>query len=189
MAMHAIAALTLSVSLIGGIVGATAQTPAPKTAPTGPQLTAFKSGVWDGGAFANPGTTTLAYCVGVAPYNNGVTVAFLLSNTFQWGIALIDPSWNLTMGSKYPIAMAVDARASGTATAAAIGTAEVLIPLAPTVALFKDFMEGEKLKIEAAGGTYTFDLTNTSEMLPALVKCVEGYSGPIPVSSNPFVSN
>jgi hypothetical protein len=29
-----------------------------------------------------------------------------------------------------------------------------MIPLNPSVALFKDFMEGEKLKIETAGGTY-----------------------------------
>jgi hypothetical protein len=49
-------------------------------------------------------------------------------------------------------------------------------------------MEGQKLRIEVAAGTYIFDLTNTIEMLPSLVKCVEANSGPIPVSSNPFAN-
>ncbi len=161
----------------------------PRTAPTGPVLYGYKVDAWDAGAFANPGTTTLAYCAGAATYKNGVTVAFFLNSQFEWGIVLIDPSWNLTYNASYPIDMAVDTRASGAATATAIGTAEVSIPLKPSVALFKDFMEGEKLKIQTAGGTYVFDLTNTSEMLPSLVKCVERYSGPIPVSANPFAGN
>jgi hypothetical protein len=42
---------------------------------------------------------------------------------------------------------------------------------------------------KTAGGTYTFNLTNTSEMLPSLVKCAERYVGPIPVSANPFAGN
>jgi hypothetical protein len=152
-------------------------------------LYTYKVDAWDAAAYANPGTTTLAYCAAAANYKNGITLAFVLNSQFEWGILLIDPSWNLTYNASYPIDMAVDTRASGTATAVAIGTAEVLISLKPSVALFKDFMEGEKLKVETAGGTYTFDLTNTSEMLPSLVKCAERYVGPIPASSNPFAGN
>jgi hypothetical protein len=152
-------------------------------------LYSYKVDAWDAAAFANPGTTTLAYCAAVAQYKNGITLAFMLDAKFEWGIVLIDPSWNLTYNASYPIKMAVDNLASGNATATATGTAEVLIPLKSSVALFKDFMEGEKLKVETAGGTYTFDLTNTSEMLPSLVKCTERFVGPIPASSNPFAGN
>jgi hypothetical protein len=161
----------------------------PKTAPTGPMLYSYKVDAWDAGAYANPGTTTLAYCAAAADYKNGITLAFILDNKFEWGIVLIDPSWNLTYNANYPVNMSVDRLASGTATANAIGTAEVLISLKPNVQLFKDFMNGEHLNVQAAAGTYTFNLTNTMEMLPSLVKCVERYSGPIPASANPFAGN
>jgi hypothetical protein len=215
--MRALSAVALSCGLIGAVYSASAQAPVvapaptpaaspnpapaaspnpapaaaapPRTAPTGPMLYGYKVDAWDAGAFANPGTTTLAYCAGAANYKNGVTVAFVLNSQFEWGIALIDPSWNLTYNASYPIDMAVDTLASGAATATAIGTAEVWIPLKPSVALFKDFMEGEKFNIQTAGGTYAFDLTNTTEMLPSLVKCVERYAGPIPASANPFAGN
>jgi hypothetical protein len=161
----------------------------PRTAPTGPVLYTYKVDAWDAAAYANPGTTTLAFCAASAEYQNGIKLGFVLNSQFEWGIVLIDPAWNLTYNASYPIEMAVDTRASGAATAHATGTAEVLVSLKPNVALFKDFMEGERLGIKTAGGTYTFNLTNTAEMLPSLVKCAERYVGPIPASANPFAGN
>jgi hypothetical protein len=186
--MRAIAVLTVCAGLIGGLYGASAQQPALKTAPTGPLLSSFKIGNWDGGAFADPGNTKFSYCAGVAPYQNGVTLAFVLNNSFEWGIALIDPAWKLNTGAAYPVELAVDNKASGLVSASAIGTSEVLISLKPTVALFKTFMEGERMTVQAASGNYVFDLTKTSEMLPDLLRCVEAYAGAAPANSNPFVN-
>lgn len=181
--MRVIAAFTLCVGLIVGACSASAQTIA-----TSSQLTSYQVGVWKAGAFTAAGSTAFGFCGGKATYNSGVTVAFILTNTFHWGIVLYDPAWNLTVNSTYPIALAVDARGLGGDTATAISSNEVLIPLNPTVALFKTFMEGEKLRIEVAAGTYTFDLTNTAEMLPSLLKCVQGYAGAAPASANPFTN-
>ena len=148
-------------------------------------LYTYKVDAWGAAAYANPGTTTLAFCAASAEYQNGIKLGFVLNSQFEWGIVLIDPAWNLTYNASYPIEMAVDTRASGAAMALATGTGEVLISFKPNVALFKDFMEGERLGIKTAGGTYTFNLTNTAEMLPSLVKCAERYVGPIPASANP----
>lgn len=186
--MRVISVLTVCAGLIGGLCGASAQTAPPKIAPSGPLLSAFTVGNWDGGAFANPGSTTFAYCTGLAHYENGVTLGFVLTNQFQWGIVLIDPAWNLTMGATYQIDLAVDNKASGLVSAVAIGTSEVLIDLKPTVSLFKTFMEGERMTVQAASGNYAFNLTKTSEMLPDLLRCVEGYAGAAPANSNPFVN-
>src|SRR5580692_3146998 len=120
----------------------------PRTAPTGPVLYTYKVDAWDAAAYANPGTTTLAFCAASAEYQNGIKLGFVLNSQFEWGIVLIDPAWNLTYNASYPIEMAVDTRASGAATAHATGTAEVLVSLKPNVALFKDFMEGERLGIK-----------------------------------------
>jgi hypothetical protein len=47
--------------------------------------------------------STLAYCAAAANYKNGITLAFVLNSQFEWGILLIDPSWNLTYNASYPI--------------------------------------------------------------------------------------
>src|ERR1700744_652895 len=57
---------------------------APKTAPTGPVLYSYKVDAWDAAAFANPGTSTLAYCAAAASYKNGITLAFALDSKFEW---------------------------------------------------------------------------------------------------------
>lgn len=73
-------------------------------------------------------------------------------------------------------------------TATAITNQMVQVQLADSVALFKKFMNGNKLKVEAAQQNFVFDLTNTSEFLPALLKCAEIYAGAAPPSSNPFAA-
>jgi hypothetical protein len=144
-------------------------------------------GNWSGGAYSVAGGTALDHCAGAATYNSGVTIAFAVSSNFQWSLGLFDPNWNLTVGTTYPVAFTIDGSSPDFATATAIGANEVDIPLAPTVALFKKFMEGEMLKVEAATQVFSFKLTNTSQLLPDLLKCVEAYAGSAPASANPFV--
>lgn len=166
---------------------ASAPTPSPR-APALLVLSTFAVGNWTAHAFAASGTGTFSFCAGTVPYRNGITVSFVLSNTFQWGIVLYDPGWSLNTGTAYPVGLQIDSSRTGIDSATAISSNEVLIPLAPTVALFKDFMAGEQLKVQAATASYTFNLTNTAELLPNLLKCAETYAGKAPVSANPFAA-
>lgn len=131
---------------------------------------------------------TLDHCAAAATYNSGITVAFAVTAKFQWSLGLFDPQWNLTVGSKYPVAFTIDGSSPDFATANAVDASEVDIPLAPSVALFKQFMGGETLKVEAAKQVFTFTLTNTSQLLPDLLKCVETYAGAAPPNANPFAT-
>ncbi len=149
-------------------------------------LTTFNVGNWSGGAYSVPGGTALDHCAGAATYTSGITVAFAVSRDFTWSIGLFDGDWNLAVGTTYPVAFTVDGSSPYFATATAIGANEVDIPLAPQVALFKQFMGGNMLKVEAAQQVFSFKLTNTSELLPDLLRCVEAYAGAVPPSANPF---
>ena len=111
---------------------------------------------------------------------------FFVDNTFHWGIGFFNPAWNLTTGSSYPIAFTIISSSPVLGNANAITTNEVLLPLTPTVALFKAFMHGETLRVSASAGSFEFKLTNTVELLPDLLKCAEAYAGAAPVSANPF---
>lgn len=161
--------------------------PPTNTPPAVVTLATFSVGNWSAGAYAVDGK--FDHCAGAVTYNSGISVAFYVSNTFQWAMGLLDPSWNLTAGSSYPVAFTIDGSAPNFATAYVSTAKEVLIPLNPTVALFKTFMEGEVLKVDAATQVFTFNLTDTSKLLPDLLKCVESYVGTAPASSNPFVAN
>jgi hypothetical protein len=151
------------------------------------QLSSFDVGNWSAGAYSDAdGSKTFSYCAGSATYNSGITVVFFVDNTFQWGIGFFDPAWNLTAGNSYPIAFAVDSSSPILGNASAITTNEVVMPLSPTVALFRAFMHGETLKVNASSGSFQFTLTNTVELLPDLLKCAEVYAGTAPASANPF---
>jgi hypothetical protein len=143
-------------------------------------------GNWSAGAYSAPGSNVFDHCAGATPYRNGITLAFAVTRTFQWSMGFYDPTWKLTPGGTYPLAFAIDSSSADSATATAVNVNTVEVALAPNVALFKRFMEGEQLKVAAASENFVFDLTKTSELLPDLLKCTEAYVGAAPPSSNPF---
>jgi hypothetical protein len=51
--------------------------------------------------------------------------------------------------------------------------------------LFERFMHGEVLRVEGAAQNFTFDLTDTVELLPALLRCAKNHTSD-QVDSNPF---
>jgi hypothetical protein len=152
-------------------------------------LRSFNVGNWIAAAFAVPGTNNFDHCGAAASYQSGITIGFAVNGKFQWNLNLYDPNWKLASGTSYPVVLAIDSSSPDFVTASAISTTEVQIPLALSVALFKRFMNGETLKVEAASAIYSFNLTKTSELLPTLLKCVEAYAGAAPVNANPFVAN
>jgi hypothetical protein len=167
-------------------------TPAPPPATantTVTQLSSFAVGNWSGGAYSVAGSTAFDHCAESASYQNGVTLGFVVSNTFQWSMRLYDPAWNVTVGTSYPVSFAIDSSPPNVITATAINTNDVEIQLAPTAALFQRFMEGEQLKVVTASQTFIFNLTSTSVMLPDLLRCAESYAGTAPSTSNPFAKN
>jgi hypothetical protein len=149
-------------------------------------MSTFKIGNWSAGAYSVNGTNTFDHCAGAAMYKNGTNMAFSVSRTFQWSMGFENPTWSLTVGQSYPIAFTVDGRSASQASAIAISKDEVEVPLADSVPLFEVFMHGEVLKVDAAAQNFTFDLTNTVELLPALLRCAQSYVGVQGPSSNPF---
>ena len=177
----------------------TVGTPVPNTPETGSHtathaaatvqtLSSFEVGQWSAGAYSVAGETAFDHCAGAAKYSSGITLAFSVSNDFRWSMGFFNPKWGLTAGSTYPITFSIDGSDDYSGTATAISPKEVQVPLAPTVGLFKRFMQGDQLKVDAASEVISFDLTDTSKLLPDLLKCVENYSGTAPQSSNPFAN-
>ena len=80
------------------------------------QASAFKSGNWNGDA-NNDDDGKFRDCTMLAEYNSGITLAFIITRDFDWGLVLANDKWNLEVGSTQQITLAVDSRQPIPATA------------------------------------------------------------------------
>jgi hypothetical protein len=106
-------------------------------------------------------------------------------------MAFAHPSWRLTQGQTYDIAFTVDQMPPLRARAVAVGPNLVEVPLADSTELFQRFRQGYQLRVAAAGQVLAFNLTGTSQVLPALLRCVQANlqpAGTTAVAANPFAA-
>ena len=176
--MRSIAVIIACAWVLGGVATASAQVTT---------LSTFSIGNWQAGAYSGNGTVAFDHCAGQATYNSGIIMVFEVGSKFQWSVGLANPRWNLTVGQSYPVAFTVDNRDPSVGTAVAITTNQVQVQLAANDPLFQLFRYGETLRVEAAQQNFTFALTNTVELLPALLNCAQRYLGSQgPANANPF---
>jgi hypothetical protein len=172
--MRSIAALAACACVLGGVGFAFADT-----------MSTFSVGSWEAGASSVNGTSKFDHCAAFARYRNGTNMLFAVSRTLQWSMGFENPNWSLKPGQSYPIAFTIDRDSPSLGTAVALNKTEVEVQLASNLPRFERFMHGEVLRVEAAAQNFTFDLTDTVELLPALLRCVQSHTNE-QVDSNPF---
>ena len=152
----------------------------------------FKVGSWDAGAYSRRDSRQFNHCAGSATYNSGVSVVFAVGRDYGWSMMLANPDWTLTRGRSYNLGFSVDGDVSTWRTGTAITSNGVEIELPPTSEVFQQFRRGHTLQVTVASGrSFYFNLTDTSILLPALLRCVYTNLNPQPApttTSNPFVS-
>lgn len=151
----------------------------------------FQVGTWTAGAYTKQNARQFNHCAASANYNSGILMSFSVSRTFAWSMAFAHGSWRLTQGQTYDIAFTVDQMSPLRARAVAIGPNMVEVPLADSTELFQRFRQGYQLRVAAAGQVLAFNLTGTSQVLPALLRCVQANlqpSGTTTVAANPFAA-
>ena len=159
----------------------------------------FKIYNWKAGAYASNTTNQFSHCAASAKYKSGITVYFSINRRYEWSMAFSKPDWGLNRGEVYDIAFRIDQLTPIRAKARAISPILVQVPLHDSSTLFRQFRDGQRLRVATANQVFGFKLTDTSEILPALLTCVRGYvNSPIeaeranpfkrPGTSNPFRS-
>jgi hypothetical protein len=151
----------------------------------------FQVGTWSAGAFTKQNTRQFNHCAASANYNSGILMSFSVSRSFAWSMAFAHPSWRLAQGQMYDIAFTVDQMSPLRARAVAVGPNLVEVPLADSTELFQRFRQGYQLRVAAAGQVFAFNLTGTSQVLPALLRCVQANlqpAGTTTVAANPFAT-
>lgn len=152
------------------------------------EIAKLRIGNWQGGAFSNDQNGTFSHCAASARYNSGITLVFSISNNRVWSMGFSSSTWNLNRGSSYPVRYWVDDGEvlNGTALAKTDKLAQVFLPA--NSSLFGAFRYGKVLRVATAEKTLVFRLTDTSELLNALLQCSRDYGNYRAGGGNPFGS-
>lgn len=147
----------------------------------------FKVGEWYAGAYSSDTTGQFNHCAASATYRSGILVLFSIDKNFRWSMGFAHPDWQLRPGTVYDVAFTVDDLTPIAAKAVAITHTQIRVQLADSVELFSHFKRGYVLRVAAARRVFSFNLTGTSRVLPALLTCAQNRgASPRPPSSNPF---
>ena len=134
----------------------------------------YSTGSWTIEANARNGA--LQNCTATGQYGGGASVLFMLTNTFNWGVGVINPSWNWQTGTEGDITYWVDSYQRRNGRARALGPNELMILLADSQQLFQEIRGGDTMYFEPAGAKgFTITLVGTSVALNELLTCVHRY--------------
>ncbi len=134
----------------------------------------YSTGSWTIEANARNGA--LQNCTATGQYGGGASVLFMLTNTFNWGVGIINPSWNWRTGTEGDIAYWVDSYQRRNGRARALSPSELMILLADSQQLFQEIRGGNTMYFEPAGAkSFSITLVGTSVALNELLSCVRRY--------------
>ena len=138
------------------------------------QASAFKSGNWNGDA-NNDDDGKFRDCTMLAEYNSGITLAFIITRDFDWGLVLANDKWNLEVGSMQQVTLAVDSRQPIPSTAKAVDSKGLLISLENTGPVVDAMRHGRMLNVVTDSGAVSFRLSGTRDAIAKLAKCVSNH--------------
>ncbi len=130
-------------------------------------------GNWSGGTFTNDQTGAFSHCAVSARYKSGVTMLTSVTAQFSWLLGFSKPEWKLRTGETLKLRLVFDRRSTIDVTANIKSPTLVTIAMPAQSTLINAFRQGRYLELVANDARYTFALTSTGEMLPALVECVK----------------
>jgi hypothetical protein len=136
-----------------------------------PPAQAFTSGGWVGQANRDD-DGTFRDCTMTADYANGITLAFIISRDFGWGLVLANDKWNLQVGAEEPVTLSIDKLAPIAGTAKVVDAHGILVPLENADPVVEAMRGGHKLAVITPAGDVSFELSGTRDAIAALARCV-----------------
>ncbi|KRE09740.1 hypothetical protein ASE63_04230 [Bosea sp. Root381] len=141
-------------------------------------------GNWSGGAFTNDTTGAFSHCAVNASYKNGTRMFTSVTSDLKWLLGFAHQRWKLQPGARLQLQLIFDRGAPISVSAEAKTTNMIAITMPNESGLITAFRHGHFLELVANDQRFTFALTSTREMLPALVECTR-QSGHIRGPVNP----
>src|SRR5262245_1310311 len=132
---------------------------------------AFISGVWQGDAnFDSQGR--FSDCAMTAQASSGLTIGFIISKRYEWGLIVADERQRFALGSTESVALHIDKRDPIKAIAKVVDIHGIVIPLENSTAVLDGLREGKALTVVGEKLKISFKLTGTRAAIAALAACV-----------------
>jgi len=122
-------------------------------------------------------------CAARKRYDNGVWLIFGISHDFHWSLGFAYGGATFQQGKDLDVEFAIDDMAPVTVKAE-VHAHVVELVLAEKADLFARFRRGKLLRTTALNRELDFNLTGTSQLLPALLNCVQSHGSAITASAN-----
>lgn len=137
------------------------------------EIDKFSVAGWHVGAYTDSHTGQFSACSIDMPYKSGITLLFSVDRTFAWSMGMYNEAWQLKEGGAYQLSYAVDGGRVLNGTAQALNSHMVTVDLPDSRGLFQQFRQGQQLRIDAAGGSFFFNLDGTNAALNAALTCTD----------------
>lgn len=132
----------------------------------------FRIGNWAGSILANASTGVFESCQGTAKYENGTALSFAVKEDRAWSFGLSSDRWTFEPGAVLSLSYSIDTSRPTQIDAIAASPQQLSIALNSDEETFLRFRRGAKLRVRVdTGEQLSFDLTQTDDLIPALIDC------------------
>jgi hypothetical protein len=140
-------------------------------------LTPLNVGNWHGGSYTNDQTGKFNHCAVNASYKGGINFFVSVGDTYNWELGFANQSWQMQAGQNIPLDLTFDGHGPYHVFARVALATFVIVEMPATSELIKRFRAAAEMTVFANGQVFNFVLTDTSVVLPALVRCVQENTG------------
>ena len=153
-------------------------------------ISPVKVGNWQGGSYTDDSTGLFSHCAVSASYKSGIIFSVAISKDGSWRFGFINNVWHQTVGQNMPVDLTFDGRGPYHVYARAIQPNFVVVEMPSTSETVRLFRNAVQMNAFTSGQLFSFALTDTSVMIPALIQCVRNNgvstaSAPPPVVASP----
>ncbi|WP_129557185.1 hypothetical protein [Azospirillum baldaniorum] len=125
-------------------------------------------------------------CIAGAKYKNGSRLSFAIANNGGAAISFFRSEWKIPEGV-YSVYLSMDGRNENNYEAKGVDNS-VIISFRLNETFIEAFRNGNVLSARIGSAFYQYNLTNTKQMLPELIRCAANL-GDVNRESNPFSGN
>jgi hypothetical protein len=137
----------------------------------------FPVGDWSVGAYTDNPTRKFSHCAGAGVYKSGIVFLVSVDANYNWFLGFIHESWRLRNGDTFPINLTFNNRRQFRVYGEVLDRNALKVAMPGDSELIRHFRWAREMTAHVKGNFYTFNLANTSRLLPALVNCVEANQG------------
>jgi S1-C subfamily serine protease len=130
-------------------------------------------GNWHGGAYTDDKSGAFTHCAAGATYQNGIYFMVSVGQDNSLTLGFAQDSWQLTTGRAFPLEITLDGQQPINVHGLPIGPHLVSVSMPTNSTLVTQFRKATLMSVFAAGHLFQFTLSQTGQLLPSLLNCVQ----------------